>query len=206
MKDNKTIKQPTKEEMKRQKKKLDETIKKADRTLVSTLSEVNLQKYNEAKMLCDIVKEMNQQMFKYVIQGLIKQKFLQEGMLEEYNKKIAEIEKENKENSEDLLLKITIEEIQMTESVEKMIEQLNGKFITYNFLLMLPSYFTGIKETDVTYIQELLSNIQTLSEEKKEIMKQFYKLYDEITENNQELTSYMQNIWELALSARISKR
>ena len=93
MKDNKTIKQPTKEEMKRQKKKLDETIKKADRTLVSTLSEVNLQKYNEAKMLCDIVKEMNQQMFKYVIQGLIKQKFLQEGMLEEYNKKIAEIEK-----------------------------------------------------------------------------------------------------------------
>ena len=87
MKDNKTIKQPTKEEMKRQKKKLDETIKKADRTLVSTLSEVNLQKYNEAKMLCDIVKEMNQQMFKYVIQGLIKQKFLQEGMLEEYNKK-----------------------------------------------------------------------------------------------------------------------
>lgn len=196
MKDNKTIKQPTKEEMKRQKKKLDETIKKADRTLVSTLSEVNLQKYNEAKMLCDIVKEMNQQMFKYVIQGLIKQKFLQEGMLEEYNKKIAEIEKENKENSEDLLLKITIEEIQMTESVEKMIERLNGKFITYNFLLMLPSYFTGIKETDVTYIQELLSNIQTLSEEKKEIMKQFYKLYDEITENNQELTSYMQNIWE----------
>ena len=196
MKDNKTIKQPTKEEMKRQKKKLDETIKNADRTLVSTLSKDNLQKYNEAKMLCDIVKEMNQQMFKYVIQGLIKQKFLQEGMLEEYNKKIAEIEKENKENSEDLLLKITIEEIQMNESVERMIEQLNGKFITYNFLLMLPSYFTGIKETDVTYIQELLSNIQTLSEEKKEIMQQFYKLYDEIIENNQELTSYMQNIWE----------
>ena len=182
--------------MKRQKKKLDETIKNADRTLVSTLSKDNLQKYNEAKMLCDIVKEMNQQMFKYVIQGLIKQKFLQEGMLEEYNKKIAEIEKENKENSEDLLLKITIEEIQMNESVERMIEQLNGKFITYNFLLMLPSYFTGIKETDVTYIQELLSNIQTLSEEKKEIMQQFYKLYDEIIENNQELTSYMQNIWE----------
>ena len=100
MKDNKTIKQPTKEEMKRQKKKLDETIKKADRTLVSTLSEVNLQKYNEAKMLCDIVKEMNQQMFKYVIQGLIKQKFLQEGMLEEYNKKIAEIEKEYSSNEE----------------------------------------------------------------------------------------------------------
>lgn len=196
MKDNKTIKKPTKEEMKRQKKKLDETIKNADRTLVSTLSKDNLQKYNEAKMLCDIVKEMNQQMFKYVIQGLIKQKFLQEGMLEEYNKKIAEIEKENKENSEDLLLKITIEEIQMNESVERMIEQLNGKFITYNFLLMLPSYFTGIKETDVTYIQELLSNIQTLSEEKKEIMQQFYKLYDEIIENNQELTSYMQNIWE----------
>lgn len=196
MKDDKTIKPPTKEEMKKQKKKIDKTIKKANKTLVNTLSEVNLQKYNEAKMLCDIVKEMNQQMFKYVIQGLIKQKFLQEGMLEEYNKKIAEIEKENKENSEDLLLKITIEEIQMTESVEKMIEQLNGKFITYNFLLMLPSYFTGIKETDVTYIQELLSNIQTLSEEKKEIMKQFYKLYDEITENNQELTSYMQNIWE----------
>lgn len=196
MKDKKTIKKPTKEEMKRQKKKLDETIKNADRTLVSTLSKDNLQKYNEAKMLCDIVKEMNQQMFKYVIQGLIKQKFLQEGMLEEYNKKIAEIEKENKENSEDLLLKITIEEIQMNESVERMIEQLNGKFITYNFLLMLPSYFTGIKETDVTYIQELLSNIQTLSEEKKEIMQQFYKLYDEIIENNQELTSYMQNIWE----------
>lgn len=190
MKEEKTIK-PTEEE----KKKLDDTLKKADETLISSLSILNQQKYNEALMLCDIVKDTNQQMLKYVLQGLIKQKFI-EGTLEEFEKKLEEIEKEGQDDSDNLLLKITLEKIQMNEELKKNIEQINGKFITYNFLLMLPSYFTGIKQNDIAYIQELLANIQTLSESKKEIMKQFYKLYDEITDNNHELTSYMQEIWE----------